>query len=307
MFRFMVCMRSCFLVACLVFCTVYLTVGQSTSSVATAHSATKSNVDSLPKTEPDGETVLVQTEDTGRPEPTGEAEEPATPEPISVGEPEQWPEPGPNWAIAFEEWGQAWPLHIYLFAVCYTIIALTGIRQVVQLYGTLKMTSLSLNVLLVVFGILRAVSLFIDPYMSTGVIPFQASRVLWSMSLPCLTSAFSFLLLVLLDTTKMTMGPPRFQKFSSIVSVTVIDFALVVITDTSVFLFPEAKPLLVVCQTLFITWGLLLAVGYTVAANKISKNICASSQSAHSKGNNLMHMFKKLIKYVLVILTKILS
>lgn len=41
------------------------------------------------------------------------------------------PEPGPHWPSAFETWGKAWDLHIYLFAALYLLTAGTSASALV--------------------------------------------------------------------------------------------------------------------------------------------------------------------------------
>lgn len=205
-------------------------------------------------------------------------------------EPENWPEPGPNWTYAFVELGHAWPFHVVFFGLMYLLIA--SVASVVllgiitsPLKSMSRIMTMSLNVMLVLFGATRCLSLFIDPYSSRNTLPFEVSRLLWSLGLPLLTSGFSLMLLALLDTTKMTVAPPRFQKLSTILGITLGHTVLVLSVDTIVFFFVAAKWLLVVCECIFVIWGLLLAIGYFVVAVKLRKNFASTWNTKAMQGN----------------------
>ncbi|XP_062597266.1 uncharacterized protein LOC134258724 [Saccostrea cucullata] len=202
----------------------------------------------------------------------------AEPEP----EPEGWPEPEPEWSLAIEEWGPAWPFHTYFFGCAFLvadILAICFLFRAIKGFNRHYKSSLSgsLLAMLVMFCSLRFIYLIVDPYHTKKVFSRLAARLLWSLGSPFLLSSFSLVLLALIDTTKMSVGPPKFQKLPAILGFTAAHVILVISTDLSVLFFPETDPLLVVCQGLFIVFGFLMCVGYLYVAVKIRSNLSASS------------------------------
>jgi hypothetical protein len=59
----------------------------------------------------------------------------------NIGGSNSWPEPEPRWSEAFNDWGAAWPLHIYIFGLCYTfafIFATVCILSIIKKFKELK-------------------------------------------------------------------------------------------------------------------------------------------------------------------------
>lgn len=214
-------------------------------------------------------------------------------------------EPEPNWSLAFDEWGPAWHLHVYIIATAFIVIAIpTGISMTVYIrdrsmlkQGTLTFT---LQCLLLYFTLLRALVMFINPYQTADDINDTVFHMMWSFALPGLTASFSVLLLVFLDTTKMTLGPPLFQKLSVLLVFTVCHFVIVVLSDVICVLFKSAcKPMLMFCQSLFILYGALLAVGYFYTAISLHRKCVTGVISGKIKSYiiyNFIYNFKYIVQ-----------
>lgn len=201
-------------------------------------------------------------------------------EPDLPTEPEPWPEPGPNWTTAYMYLGAAWFFHIYGFAFIMCLTGTLAFVTLVDIVGLKLLTSrglsASLNCLLVLFGFSRGISLVLNPYGSLERISLLASRLLWSVGFPCLTSMLTTLLLVLVDTTKVSLGPPRFQQFHVVVKLSASHFIVVLGTDIILSFYLQLKVLLLVCQLIYVTWSILLTVGYYRVGYLISRNFKAS-------------------------------
>ncbi|XP_020604085.1 proline-rich transmembrane protein 4-like [Orbicella faveolata] len=244
-----------------------------------------------------------------RPRPAGPSSEP--PEGSPEGEPERssgepvattkptlepeisWPEPEPDWPKAFAKWQDAWPLHTYGFAAVFTIIALIPPFELLRMHvDKTKMTALksSLLVTIFIFSSTRAIALFVDPYGSTNRFHLIITQLLFALGHPCIISALSLLLLVLIDTTKMNIAPPKFQRIKFIVPVVISHVALVIVTDFVVVYFLEAKILLLMCQIYFLSLGILLAVGYARVGWKIRTNIRANVNSKSAVDNSMRRL-----------------
>jgi len=209
-------------------------------------------------------------------------------------EPEiSWPEPEPDWPKAFAKWQDAWPLHTYGFAAVFTIIALIPPFELLRMHvDKTKMTALksSLLVTIFIFSSTRAIALFVDPYGSTNRFHLIITQLLFALGHPCIISALSLLLLVLIDTTKMNIAPPKFQRIKFIVPVVISHVALVIVTDFVVVYFLEAKILLLMCQIYFLSLGILLAVGYARVGWKIRTNIRANVNSKSAVDNSMRRL-----------------
>ena len=190
---------------------------------------------------------------------------------------ETWPEAGPEWSIAFEEWGGAWEFHVYFFALIFLGYALySAFFIVIGLYTGLKQKYLGfcLNAMMFILGFTRMFVLFTDPYHQGDLIHNTfAMRLLWSLGGPCLTSADCLVILALVETAKVSLAPPKMQKFGVILKIIVMHFVLVLTTEFVVASFIEAKAMLLFCQIFFIVWGTVLGVGYFVVGYKLDKKL----------------------------------
>ncbi|XP_071083485.1 proline-rich transmembrane protein 3-like [Haliotis cracherodii] len=223
-----------------------------------------------------------------------------SPEPYTepVAEAEVWPEPGPNWQQSYQDWGEAWPLHVYIFGLMYILLMLFGILLISAMFAGNKgqrrsKTTIALNAMISFFGGTRALTLFMDPYSSTKSVPFLLSHMLWSVGFPGLTASFSIVLLILLDTTKMDIAPPKFQKLSNIILITTLHLMIVSVVDVLVMFFgAQVKALLVFCQILFVIYGLALAIGFTYAGYMIKRNLSASDGVKDEQTLRLLRLTK---------------
>ena len=231
------------------------------------------------------------------PETQPEPEPEIPPEPEAKGE-SAWAEPEPDWPKAFNDWGVAWELHVYIFATCYMVmfvLAAISLTYFLKDKSSLKKgrMTFSLLIMVIIFTLFRGIAMFMDPYGTTDRIPDNFFRMLWSMALPGLTASFSVLLLVLLDTTKMSLGPPKFQKLSTILIFTAGHFAIVIISDIVFTLCNSCKGMLLFCQILFILYGVLLAVGYSYSSVAINKNCTAGTR----QGNMLFSILQEQLQF----------
>ncbi|WAR13046.1 hypothetical protein MAR_027226 [Mya arenaria] len=188
-------------------------------------------------------------------------------------------EPQPEWPIAFLEWGPAWEIHVYFYASVFVIIAAMTIFSMAchltrnRRRGRYKLT-IALQILLLEFTLLRAVCLFGNPYQTVSNRAPMVFFILWSLAVPGLTASFSVLLLVLIDLTKMSVGPPLFQRLPVLFGITAFHFAMIFSLDLScVFDTLVCKHMMFVCDLLYILYGLFLAIGYGYTARFLYKNI----------------------------------
>lgn len=228
--------------------------------------------------------------------PEGSSAEPQT-QPTAAPE-QSWPEPEPDWDEAYTKWQDAWPMHTYGFAAVFTVITMIPPFELLRIHldkariSPLKSTVL---VIIFIFSLTRAITLFVDPYGSTNRFPLVVTQLLFSLGHPCIISALSLLLLVLIDTTKMNIAPPRFQRVQFIIPVVIFHVILVIVTDFVVVYFLEAKVLLLMCQIYFLLLGSLLAIGYMSVGWKIHKNIRANVNTKITGDNSMRRLLYLII------------
>ncbi|WAR12874.1 hypothetical protein MAR_027054 [Mya arenaria] len=202
----------------------------------------------------------------------------------------------PDWPLAFKQWGPAWQLHVYFFAsifMCIAILSLMSMTFYLRDRRRLRqgILTFTLQCLLFLFTLLRTLSLFINPYLTVYANEETAFTFLWSLALPSLTAAFSVLLLVFLDTTKMTLGPPIFQKLPVLLGITAAHFLIVMMSEVVCYVTPgSCKPMLMFCQCLFVLYGLLLGAGYLYTAIVVHRK--CSSGALNSDQDKIRRIIK---------------
>ncbi|XP_048738546.2 uncharacterized protein LOC125653236 [Ostrea edulis] len=221
-----------------------------------------------PISEPTSEPKVVS-EPSPEPESTSpEPEVEPTSEPGSEPEPEgeAFAEPHPDWNIALKEWQWGWEVLVYFFAGLFLVLAGLSLLSVIRLWKIKHLLSknyfMVLNILIICKCVLRAVYLLIDPYNMHGTYHAVLSYFLYSTAFPCLTSAFSILFYALLLATKMKVLSSKIQKSSVLISIIAFHFVLSIATDFVVGFFTNAKIMLLICQSFYILWGIILFVGY---------------------------------------------
>ncbi|XP_071790172.1 uncharacterized protein [Asterias amurensis] len=207
----------------------------------------------------------------------------------------RWPAPTPDWPVAFAEWQWGWYVHIYTFPTLYLFLTiyiivwfvsgcLNGESRSEGGYRGNKKTprlNATLHGLVLVSCSSRCTFLYIDPYGTRKLLPCPLGPVLWSMGWPFITASISVLLLVLLETTKMSLAPPKFQRPSILACIVVPSLCFVLVTDFLVAYDNSTKYALLVCQVMFIIWGALLGSGFLFVAWKM-RHIVANSKGCYT-------------------------
>ena len=203
-----------------------------------------------------------------------------------------WPEPFPEWTAAIEEWGWMWFAHIYgfgsLFALMtfYAFFSLYRFRK--TFFARQKVHLRVMNYSFMVAGFGRSLDLFWDPYgsrESSSVIQNLVLLTCWGIATACLTSAFSIMLLIFLETTKTKLGPPKLRNLPFLLSVTIVNIAYLILSDLVVWFYPRVKVMIFVCHVSFAIWGLAISAGYFIAGVKMRRNLRSTLQAhtSHDK------------------------
>lgn len=183
------------------------------------------------------------------------------------------PEPVPDWPVAVTTWKWAWQLHTYGFGSLYFLLCLYCFISAFEFRKRLKVQQylLGINLILLVLGTSRATMFFVDPYESVGQLPVPLSRVLYGITFPCLTSSFSLIQLVFMRITRVHMGPNKLQNYRVLTAIITTHFTIVIVVDVTVAYRNNLKLLLLLCQSIFITWGLILCFGFVYGGFKMSQ------------------------------------
>lgn len=197
-----------------------------------------------------------------------------------------WPEPVPDWPQAKETWNWGWPFHVHFFTGLFCLVIIRGFYVLLR-QGKVQFHSRNhrflMNLLLLAFGTTRAVFFIWDPY---GSNPNHTKTevviciITFGIGTACLTSAFSVLLLIVLESTRISLAPSKFQNRVFLLGVFTINVLYVIISDLIVAHFHEAKVMILICQITFALWGILVAMGYVLAATRLWRNLKASRQSS---------------------------
>lgn len=218
-----------------------------------------------------------------------------------------WPEPAPNWMEAKRIWKWSWDLYVFGFSSLYILVGFLAvfslIRQRTAYQRKKKLHALFLNVLLIVFSSTRSAILFWNPYgfEDLSITLLVVAVILSGMATSCLTAAFSVLLLIVLDTTKISLAPPRFQKISVLVAIWLSNAVYLLISNLVVAHYNSAKVMIFVCQLVYALWGVVVAVGYAIAALRIRKNLRSSREFSRNH-NNLLKETAKMQRLVTLLL-----
>ena len=197
-----------------------------------------------------------------------------------------WPEPAPNWPEAKNVWKWGWPFHVYLFTTLNFLVVLRSLYVMIEQRKSHVLTKdhrFFMNLFLLVFGTTRAVFLLSNPY---GSDPDATKSelviciVTFGIGTACITSAFSFVLLIVLESTRLSLAPSKFQNRGFLLGVCIFNILYVITSDVIVAHFPVAKAMILVCQVLFAIWGFLIALGFALAGARLWRNLKASRQTA---------------------------
>ena len=220
-----------------------------------------------------------------------------------------WPEPGPDWAEAKNTWGIAWELHVYTFGGVWAIATVYYLFFFVQSIHSLsdgrrRNPFIMLSLQLLIHALCRCLVLFINPYgsNSSSRLTMVVCITTWSFGTAGLISAFGVLLLILLDTTKINIAPPKFQNLTVLIVITSGNFLFVLLGDIIVAIYSSAELVLLLCQSTFSVWGMTITVGYFVVAYRTRRNLKATFEAPEQQARYEtadQREFKKLRRLVI--------
>lgn len=212
-----------------------------------------------------------------------------------------WPEPFPEWTEAIEKWGWMWAAHIYGFGSLFALLTLYAFSSLYRfrkaIFARQKVHLRVMCFTLMAAGFGRSLVLFWDPYTSsesTSAIQNLVVLTSWGIATACMTSAFSIMLLIFLETTKTRLGPPKLRNVPVLVSITFSNIVYLTVSDLIVWFYPKAKVMIFICHVTFAIWGLAISGGCFVAGFKMWRNLRSTLQTHTSMDQCSLRDVKKL-------------
>ena len=185
----------------------------------------------------------------------------------------------------------AWKFYAYLFACLFGILAISCSIAFVQqqkqksrshnLHARFKTVELFLSATLKVVGIIWTPIELQEVSTET----FIASVLIKCFSLALCLSAFSTLLLILLETTKISLSAPRLQNIWSLLAVTSV-FTAIMLTFNLLVLFGRRELWCFVSHVVIFIWGMIICTGYTVAGLRMMQNLISLILSLFLSSND---------------------
>ena len=149
-----------------------------------------------------------------------------------------WVESSPNWIEALKKLKWLWELHVYGFAMLFVAVAFYSAVCLIASHKTIftrhRVHRAVMNLALLVAGFLRSLILFWDPYASssdTTDLQLLFCIISWGISTACITSSFSIMLLIFLETTKTSLGPARLKNLPCLLSITLVNIFYLLVSD----------------------------------------------------------------------------
>ena len=206
----------------------------------------------------------------------------------------------------------AWDFYAYTFATLFGIFALSCIAIIVRQY---KHPSRSRNVhgrfttvQLFVAASLKVVALLWRPLLlnEASKKTFATALVIDCCSMALILSAFSILLLILLETTKTSLAPPRLQNIWVLLTITAVTTS-VMLTFNLLVLYADRKFWYFLSYLFLSAWGTLICIGYVVAGRRMWKNLQSSREVGKSSGERRLKNVTILVLFAPFITAAMLS
>ena len=206
----------------------------------------------------------------------------------------------------------AWDFYAYTFATLFGIFALSCFAIIARQY---KHPSRSRNVhgrfttvQLFVAASLKVVALLWRPLLLSEASKktFATALVIDCCSMALILSAFSILLLILLETTKTSLAPPRLQNIWVLLTITAVTTS-VMLTFNLLVLYADRTFWYFLSYLVLSAWGTLICIGYVVAGRRMWKNLQSSREVGKSSGERRLKNVTILVLFAPFITAAMLS
>lgn len=181
----------------------------------------------------------------------------------------------------------AWKFYAYLFASLFGIFAATCfaafVHQCTRSSRSRNIHRRFTTVQLFIAATLKVASLLCNPIvLHNKTVEIIATTLLIDCASVALNlSAFSILLLILLETTKTSLAGPKLQNACVLLAITGV-LTTVMVTLNLLSLYSHSKFWYFVSYIYLLVWGILICFGYAVAGHRMWRNL----KSSRSRENN---------------------
>ena len=194
----------------------------------------------------------------------------------------------------------AWEFYTYIFVALFGVFALSCfvvfVREWTQLSPSRNIHGRFTTAQLLIAAMLKVVALLWSPILlkEASRKRFAASLLIDSLSIALTLSAFSILLLILLETTKTSLAAPKLQNIRALLAITAV-LTAATLTFNLLVLYAERKFWHFVSYSSLFIWGILICVGYIVAGYRMWRNLKSSRQLGHSTGKGRLKRIVTLV------------
>ncbi|XP_071109170.1 uncharacterized protein [Haliotis cracherodii] len=195
--------------------------------------------------------------------------------------------PVPEWKLASQQWGRAWPFHVYGFSLLFLTVSLLSVGLVFKFYQRIRRSKIVLNTtcLLCLSGLFRILYLTVDPYgysrNFSGVIVGVLSQIIY----PFLCASFGLIQIMLLRMTKVDVGRSKLRSCTYLFASTLSYLFCIVLAEVIVFYEVKAKLLLIIDSGFFIVLSLYLCISFICNGFRLSQYASETKRVRKELGN----------------------
>ena len=181
----------------------------------------------------------------------------------------------------------AWDFYAYTFATLFGIFALSCfaiiVRQCKHPSSSRNVHSRFTTVQLFVAASLKVIALLWSPLLLNEASKknFTTALLIDCSSMALILSAFSILLLILLETTKTSLAPPRLQNIWVLLAITAVTTSFT-LTFNLLVLYAHRTFWYFLSYLALTAWGTLIYIGYVVAGRRMWRNLQSSREAGKS-------------------------
>lgn len=182
--------------------------------------------------------------------------------------------------------GIAWDIHVYLIATLFAILTCVSIFSLCRIasYKWLLPRSyfFTVHILLIAIGLVRSLYLFYDAYNIGKKFSEPISRTLFNAVFPCLIALFCVMFVFILKTVDVKIGYYYVRKTYLLLPLAFLYVALSIFNYLYAHLTPYFSTLMLIGQSTFIGFCLLLSVTYIYLYKYISHASIRKPNSVYS-------------------------
>ncbi|XP_016348305.1 proline-rich transmembrane protein 3-like [Sinocyclocheilus anshuiensis] len=200
------------------------------------------------------------------------------------------------WADLKRTLSFAWELHVFGSAALFLLLtagSALGLALSPSLYCPHRGELVLTNSLLLVVGAVRAGHFLLDPYGTRLLLPLPVVIALYTLPLPLLILAQAALVILVLKETGVTWIPPTLQRPPLLGVLAVFQCTLLLAAD---LLSPALSPAVpIVLQSLTLTAGLVLCLGYLFLALPCFSHTHAARRGNKGKGEGKVWVLARVL------------